>query len=231
MGRDPGGAGPAGPARRHDGRAARRPGRPARGHRGRAGHAPRAAGRGARGLGGPAQPGDRPGPRGRAGGELPVARDRLRVRPGCGAAGVLPQGLALHHRPGRGHHPPRRGRVPGLRGGTRPGHRRRPAGGHDGDRGRPGPLRRRPRGRERRQRPADPAGQDPVLRVQVLPHLHPGRTVADPRGRLRPGLAGLATADVVSERRAAPGQHRSGHDRPPGAGADPAVPVPADGPR
>ena len=55
---------------------------------------------------GPAQPGDRPGPGGRAGGELPVARDRLRVRPGHGSAGVLPQGLALHHRAGRGHHPP-----------------------------------------------------------------------------------------------------------------------------
>ena len=26
------------------------------------------------------------------------------------------------------------------------------------------------------------------------------------------------------------GQHRGGHDRPPGAGADPAVPVPAEGP-
>ena len=50
---------------------------------------------------------------------------------------------------------------------------------------------------ERRQRPADPAGQDPVLRVQVLPHLHPGRTVADPGGRRRPGPAGLAAADPV----------------------------------
>ena len=83
---------------------------------------------------------------------------------------------------------------------------------------------------ERRQRPADPAGQDPVLRVQVLPHLHPGRAVADPGRRGRPGPAGLAAADPVGERAGPAGQHRRGHDRPARAGADPAVPVPADGP-
>ena len=67
----------------HDGRAAGRPDGPDRGHRGRAGHrGRRATGGGARGVRGPAQPGDRPGPGGRAGGELPVPRDRLRVRPG-----------------------------------------------------------------------------------------------------------------------------------------------------
>ena len=49
--------------------------------------------------------------------------------------------------PGRGHHPPGRGRVPGLRGRARPGHRGGPAGRHHGDRGGPGPLRRRPGGR------------------------------------------------------------------------------------
>ena len=49
--------------------------------------------------------------------------------------------------------------------------------------------------------------------------------------RLRPGPAGLAAADPVGERRGAAGQHRGGHDRPARAGADPAVPVPADGPR
>ena len=38
--------------------------------------------------------------------------------------------------------------VPRLRGRTRPGHRRRPAGGHHGDRGGPGPVRRRARGRQ-----------------------------------------------------------------------------------
>src|SRR6185437_1532639 len=117
-----------------------------------------------------------------------------------------------------------------LRGRTRPGPRGRPAGRHHGDRGGPGPLRRGPRGRERRQRPADPAGQDPVLRVQVLPHLHPDRAVADPGRRGRPGPAGLAAAEPVGERRGPAGQHHRGHDRPARAGTDPAVPVPADGP-
>ena len=233
MGGDAGRAGPARPARRHDRRAARRPGGPGRGDRGRAGHrGRRAAGGGARGIAGPAQPGDRPGAGGRAGGELPVPRDRLRVRPGHGPGGVLPQGLAFHHRAGRGHHPPRRGRVPGLRGRARPGHRGGPAGRHHGDRGGPGPLCRRAGGRRRRLRPADPAGQDAVLRGQVLPHLHPGGSLADPGGRRRPGPAGLAAADAVGQRAGAAGQHRGGgHDRPAGAGADPAVPVPADGPR
>jgi hypothetical protein len=59
----------------------------------------------------------------------------------------------------------------------------------------------------------------------------PRRTVADPGRRLRPGPAGLAAADPVGERAGAAGQHRGGHDRPARAGADPAVPVPADGPR
>ena len=88
-----------------------------------------------------------------------------------------------------------------------------------------------PRGRRRRQRPADPAHQSPVLRVQVVPHLHPGRTVADPGRRGGPGPAGLAAADPVGERAGPAGQHcGGGHDRPARAGADPAVPVPADGP-
>ena len=50
--------------------------------------------------------------------------------------------------PDRGHHPPRRGRVPGLRGRARAGHRGGPAGRHHGDRGGPGPVRRRARGRQ-----------------------------------------------------------------------------------
>ena len=40
----------------------------------------------------------------------------------------------------------------------------------------------------------------------------------------------LAAADAVGERAGAAGQHRRGHDRRAGAGADPAVPVPAAGP-
>ena len=228
MGRDAGRAGQPRPARCHHRRAAGRPGGTGGRHRDRARR--RRPGRGSRGIAGPAQPGDRPGPGGRAGGQLPLPRDRLRVRPGHGPAGLLPQGLALHHRPGRGHHPPRRDRVPGLRGRTRPGHRRGHAGGQHGDRGGPGRVRRGPGGRERRQRPAGPAGQDAVLRVQVLPHLHPRRAVADPGRRGRPGPAGLAAADPVGERAGPPGQHHGGHDRPARTGADPAVPVPAAGP-
>ena len=104
-----------------------------------------------------------------------------------------------------------------------------PAGRDHGDRRQPRPLRRGARGHQRRQRPADPAHQDPVLRGEVLPHLHPGGPLADPDGRRRPGPAGFAAADAVGERAGAPGQHRGGHDRPAGAGADRAVPLPADG--
>ena len=50
---------------------------------------------------------------------------------------------------------------------------------------------------ERRQRPADPARQDPVLRVQVLPHLHPGRTVADLVDASDLARLELAAADAV----------------------------------
>ena len=49
--------------------------------------------------------------------------------------------------------------------------------------------------------------------------------------RGRPGPAGLAAADLVGERPGPPGQHRGGHDRRAGPSAEPAVPVPADGPR
>ena len=105
-------------------------------------------------------------------------------------------------------------RVPRLRGRTRPGHRRRPAGRHHGDRRQPGPLRGRAGGHRRHQRPPDPAHQDPVLRGQVLPDVHPGRPVADPGGRRRPGGAGLAAAHPVGQRPGAAGQHRGGHDRP-----------------
>ena len=58
----------------------------------------------------------------------------------------------------------------------------------------------------------------PVLRGEVLPHLHPGRPVADPGRRRRPQPAGDAAADPVGQRAGAPGQHRRRHDRAPGAG-------------
>ena len=218
-------AGPAGPARRYHGRCARQPGGACRRHGCRASQA---EGRGARGVARPAQPGDRSGAGGGAGGELPVPRGRVRIQPGQDPAGLLPEVLALADRPGRRHHPTARCRFPRLRGRARPGHRRRPAGRHHGDRGGPAPLRRRDRGRRRRQRPADPARQDAVLRGQVLPHFHPGRAVAGSGERRRPGPAELAAADAAGQRRGAAGQHRRGDDRRPGAGADPAVPVPAD---
>ena len=184
MGGDPGRAGPDRAARRHNGRAAGRPPGHAHRRRGRPGGGRRRRGRdGPGGVPGPAQPGDRPGPRGRAGGELPLPRAGLGHGPRPGAAGVLPQGLALHNRADRRHHPPRGHRVPGLRNRARPGHRSGPAGRHDGDRGKPRPLRRRAGGRQRRQRPAGPADQDPVLPGQVIPDVHPRRPVADPGGR------------------------------------------------
>ena len=151
-------------------------GRPGPGRQRRAGrrrHRPAGGGPGR--LGGPAQPGDRPGAGGGAGGELPVPRPGLRPGPGQTTPGLLPQGLALPDRAHGGYHPARRGRIPGLRGGTRPGHRRRPARRHHGDRREPGPLRRRPGRHQRHQRPPDPAHQDPVLRGQVLSHVHSRR--------------------------------------------------------
>ena len=220
------------PARRHHGRTAHRPGRAGRGRPGGAGGRRRGAGRCGPGrIRRAAQPGDRPRAGGGPGGELPLPRPGLRHGPTHGPPGLLPQGLALAHRPGRGHPPAGRGRVPRLRGRTRPGHRRRPAGRHHGDRRQPGPLRGRAGGHRRRQRPPDPAHQDPVLRGEVLPHVHPGRPVADPGGRRRPGGAGLAAAHPVGQRPGAAGQHRGGHDRRTGAGADAAVPVPAHGAR
>ena len=81
--------------------------------------------------------------------------------------------------------------------------------GHHGHRRRSGPLRGRVGGHERRQRPPDPAHQDPVLRVEVLPDLHPGGTVADPGRRRGPGQADLAAAHPLGQRRGAAGQHAS----------------------
>ena len=63
------------------------------------------------------------------------------------------------------------------------------------------------------------------------PTFTPGGTLADPDRRGRPGPAALAEADPAGQRGGPPGRHHSGHDRPAGPGADPAVPVPADGPR
>ena len=113
--------------------------------------------------------------------------------------GVLPQGLAFHHRPGRGHHPAGRGRVPdyevelGLVIGAD-----LPVGTTVTD----ADLARYVAALVVADdvRPADPARQDPVLRGQVIPDLHPGGTVVDPGGRRRPGPAGLAAGDAVARR-------------------------------
>ena len=221
----PGGPGPARPGRGNNGRAAGRPGqrwtRPSPPPRIRAGA------RGAGQVAGLAEPGDRASPGRRPGGELPVPRGRVRIRPGQDPAGLLPEVLALADRPGRGHHPPARRRVPRLRGRARPGHRRRPAGRHDRDAGDAASLRRRARGHQRRQRPADPAHQDAVLRGQVLSHLHPGRAVAGPGRRRGPGQDRLAAAHPQRQRRGPPGRAGRGDDRHPGPGADRAVEVPA----
>ena len=86
-------------------------------------------------------------------------------------------------------------------------------------------------GHQRRQRPADPAHQDAVLRGQVLSHLHPGRAVAGPGRRRGPGQARLAAAHPQRQRRGPPGRAGRGDDRHPGPGADRAVEVPAAGAR
>ena len=89
-------------------------------------------------------------------------------------------------------------------------------------------VRRRPRGDQRRLGPRHPAAEDPVLRVQVLPDLHPGRTLARPPRRRRAEAVRRPAAADVGQRRAAPGRGgRRRHDLLPAPGAAGAEPVPA----
>ena len=88
-------------------------------------------------------------------------------------------------------------------------------------------LRRRPGGHQRRLRPRRAAAQDPVLRVQVLPDLHPGRTRAGPAGRRRAQAVSRPASAAAGQRRPAAGHDRRRHDLPAGAGAAGADPVPA----
>ena len=67
-------------------------------------------------------------------GELPLARPGVGDRPRHRPAGVLPQGLALGHRPPRRDRPARGRGLPRPRGGARARARRRPAGRHHRDR-------------------------------------------------------------------------------------------------
>ena len=94
------------------------------------------------------------------------------LEPGRHPADLLPEDVGLDQRPVRRHHPARSRALPGLRGRDRPGDRPGAAGGHPGHRGELDLVRGRPGGDQRRLGPRRAAAQDPVLRVQVLPHLH-----------------------------------------------------------
>ena len=102
------------------------------------------------------------------------------------------------------------------------------AGRHRRHRGQPRRLHRRPGGHQRRVRPRRPAAEDPVLRGQVLPDVHPGRARAGAAGRRRAQAVRRPAAAPVRQRRDAPGRPRRGrHDLPTAAGAAGADPVPA----
>ena len=118
--------------------------------------------------------------------------------------------------------------LPRLRGRDRPGHRPRAPGGHPGHRRQLDLVRRRPRGHQRRVGPRRPAAEDPVLRVQVLPDVHAGRTRARTPGPRRAQAVRRPAAAPVGQRRAAPGRGgRRRHDLPPAGGAAGVEPVPA----
>ena len=104
--------------------------------------------------------------------------------------------------------------------------------GTDGHRGQPGRLRRRPGGHQRRLRPRRATAQDPVLRVQVLPDLHPGRARRwccwTPTSSSGSATCGCGCGSTARCGRTAPSRDMI---YPPVAGAARADPVPAAGPR
>ena len=122
--------------------------------------------------------------------QLRLPRHRLRHGPGHDPADLLPQGVGIDQRPDRRRHAARPRAAAGLRGRDRPGHRPRAAGRHRDHRGQPRRVRRGPGGHQRRVRPRRAAAPDPVLRGQVLPHLHARRA--------RPGAAGRPTSSSGS---------------------------------
>ena len=181
-----------------------------------------------RGHARPALPGDGPVPRRGPDDELRQPREGRRARPRDHPADLLPQDVGLDQRPVRRHRPAGARALPGLRGRDRPGDRPRAAGGHPGHRGQLDLVRRRPRGDQRRVGPRRAAAEDPVLRVQVLPDVHPGRTRAGAPGPRRAQAVRRPAAAPVGQRRAAPGRGgRRRHDLLPADGAAGAEPVPA----
>ena len=62
-------------------------------------------------------------------------------------------------------------------------------------------------------RPA--TAQNPVLRIEVVPDLHPGRSTPRPARRHRTGPLHRPATATAGQRPTAPGPHRCGHDRRP----------------
>ena len=155
---------------------------------------------GARRQPGVGLPGHRSVPGRGADDQLRLARHGLRHEPGHDPVDLLPQVVELDQRPDRRRHPARARAAARLRGRDRPGHRPRAAGRHRRDGGQPRRVRRGPGGHQRRLRPRRAAAPDPVLRGQVLPHVHARRAGAGPADRRRAQAVPRPAAAAVGQR-------------------------------